>query len=175
MTTHFDFQPTLIGPRLTVRPLAADDWEATFLAAGDPEIWTLHPDPNRYREPAFRDYFDGGIASGSAFVFVDKQSNAIVGSSRYNGYDPLIKEIEIGWTFLTRAYWGGSYNAEIKQLMLAHAFRFVDTVVFWVGTDNFRSRRAMEKIGGVLREGNWSRPFNGREDPYVVYEMRRSA
>lgn len=174
MTVSFEFQPTLIGPRLTVRPMTGEDWDETFSAASDPKIWALHPDPSRYLEPAFRGYFDGGLASGSAFVFIDNKSGAIVGSSRYNGFDPVAGEIEIGWTFLTRAYWGGSYNAEVKRLMLEHAFKFVDTVVFWVGSHNLRSRRAMEKIGGALREGNWSRPFNGREDPYVVYEMRKS-
>jgi RimJ/RimL family protein N-acetyltransferase len=60
-----------------------------------------------------------------------------------------MSEIEIGWTFLTRRYWGGRYNWEMKQLMLAHAFKFVETVVFLVGQDNIRSQKAMEKIGGI--------------------------
>ena len=80
-------------------------------------------------------------------------------------------EIEIGWTFLSRDYWGGSYNAEIKQLLLNHAFTFVDTVVFWVGETNTRSRRAMEKIGAVLRPGVQHRDVAG-DAPYVVYEIK---
>ncbi len=54
--------------------------------------------------------------------------------------------------------------------MLDHAFRYVDTVVFWVGAKNTRSRRAMEKIGGVLRDGVCTRDVSG-DDPYVVYEI----
>ena len=108
---------------------------------------------NRYTEPVFRAFFDGALGSRSAFAFVDRESGKIIGSSRYHGYDPQLSEIEIGWTFLARAYWGGSYNAEVKKLMLDHAFTFVDTVVFWVGETNWRSQRAMEKIGGVRREG----------------------
>ena len=168
-----DFRPTLVGPRLTVRPITPDDWDAMFAAASDPEIWTQHPAADRYREGVFRGFFDGALASGSGFAFVDNESGEIVGSSRYHGYDPLLREIEIGWTFLTRPYWGGSYNAEIKRLMLAHAFRFVDTVVFWVGASNWRSRRAMRKIGGVLREGEWSRSHGGSDEAYAVYEIRK--
>jgi RimJ/RimL family protein N-acetyltransferase len=101
-----------------------------FAAAADLEIWALHPVSNRHTESVFRTFFDGAIASGSAFSFVDRQRGKIIGSSRYYAYDPAANEIEIGWTFLARAYWGGSHNLEIKRLMLAHAFRFVDTVVF---------------------------------------------
>ena len=115
-----------------------------------------------------------GTQSDSAFAFVDNETGAVIGSSRYHGYDAGKSEIEIGWTFLGREYWGGGHNAEIKQLMLDHAFQFVDTVVFWVGSDNIRSRRAMEKIGGVLREGEYTR---GEADdvPHVIYEMAKEA
>jgi len=50
---------------------------------------------------------------------------------------------------LARSHWGGVYNREMKQLMLRHAFRFVNSVIFMVGAKNLRSQRAMEKIGGV--------------------------
>ncbi len=167
-----DLQPTLVGERVVVRPLEASDWEGLFAVAGDPGVWALHPASDRYREPVFREFFDGALASGSAFALVERESGRIIGSSRFHGYDPGLREIEIGWTFLGRDYWGGTYNGEIKQLMLAHAFSFVDAVVFWVGVRNHRSRRAMEKIGGVLREGVRTRPLSG-DEPHVVYEIRK--
>jgi len=145
-----------------------------FAAAADPEIWELHPAPDRYTEAVFRTYFDDAIACGSAFAFVDRDSGDVIGSSRYNGFDPVASEIEIGWTFLARKYWGGTYNAEIKQLMLEHAFRYVDTIVFWVGETNLRSRRAMEKIGGVLRDGIYTRDISGA-DSNVIYEVRKAS
>ena len=37
----------------------------------------------------------------------------------------------------------------MKQLMLRHAFKFVNNVIFLVGPQNLRSQRAVEKIGGV--------------------------
>jgi RimJ/RimL family protein N-acetyltransferase len=54
---------------------------------------------------------------------------------------------------LARSYWGGKYNGELKQLMLRQAFRFVDSVVFFVNDNNIRSQRSVEKIGGVLQPG----------------------
>ena len=88
------------------------------------------------------------MESGGAFVILDAKDDRVIGSSRYLGYDPASSEIEIGFTFLARAYWGGVYNRELKDLMLRHAFRFVRHVVFLVGLENWRSQKAMEKIGG---------------------------
>jgi RimJ/RimL family protein N-acetyltransferase len=82
----------------------------------------------------------------------DSSERQIIGSSRFHGYDQERSEIEIGWTFLTRSHWGGIYNGEIKQLMLNHAFKYIDTVVFLIGLQNIRSQRAIEKIG-ALRVG----------------------
>lgn len=174
MTIKFDFQPTLQGPRVTVRPIASSDWESMFAAAADPEIWVQHPASDRYTERVFREYFDDAIECGSAFAIVDRQSGEIIGSSRYYGFHPIAREVEIGWTFLARDYWGGSYNAEVKRLMLDHAFLFVDTVVFWVGETNMRSRRATEKIGGVLRSGLHYKDISG-DTPHVVYEVRKES
>ncbi len=169
-----DFQPTLTGDSVIIRPLRADDWPGMFEAASDPEIWKLHPASDRYQEPVFRAFFDTALASQMAFAFIDHASGALIGSSRYHGYDPALSEIEIGWTFLTRAFWGGKTNAEIKRLMLAHAFTFVETVIFWVGETNLRSRRAMEKIGGVLRPGTFNRAISAHV-PHVIFEIRNNA
>jgi len=169
-----NLQPTLTGATITIRPLASSDWDGLSSAASDPKIWAQHPSPDRYKEEVFRDFFAAALQSQSAFVFVDRATNVIVGSSRYHGFDAQRSEIEIGWTFLARSHWGGTTNAEIKSLLLQHAFGFVDTVVFWVGESNQRSRRAMEKIGGVLRPGVQHRAIAG-DAPHVVYEIRRSA
>lgn len=144
-----------------------------FLAAANPRVWENHPVKDRYQEPVFRGFFDDALASGSAFTFVDHENDKIIGSSRYYGLDEALSEIEIGWTFLAHEYWGGSYNAEIKKLMLDHAFKFVDTVVFWVGDTNIVSMRAMEKIGGVRREELKVRVLNGISYPHIIYEIRK--
>lgn len=167
-----DLQPTLVGRLVIIRPIAAEDFDGLFAAAADPAIWEQHPAKDRYTETVFRQYFSGAMNCGSAFVFVDVATDSVIGSSRFYGYDAKTKEIEIGWTFLARQYWGGAYNREIKQLMIEHALQFVSSVVFWVGEDNVRSRRALEKIGAVLRDGVYTRS----EMPgarHVVYEFSR--
>jgi N-acetyltransferase len=170
--THPDFQPTLVGPTITVRPVSSDDWPEMFAAGADPEIWKVHPTPDRYTEPAFRKFFDGAVSSRMAFAFVDRATNLVIGSSRYHGHDPEKREIEIGWTFLARSHWGGRTNREVKRLMLDHAFTFVDTVIFWVGEQNFRSQGAMTKIGGVKRAGLFTREASGTM-PYFIFEITK--
>lgn len=145
--TGFDPQPCLDGPRLALRPLRADDKAELHAAASDPLIWAQHPDRERHTEAGFERYFADALASGGALVVIDRASGRIVGSSRFHGYDAGRREVEIGWTFLAREYWGGSYNRELKELMLAHAFSSVDCVLFAIGPDNLRSQRAVEKIG----------------------------
>jgi RimJ/RimL family protein N-acetyltransferase len=145
----FDLQPTLEGKLLQLRPLQAEDWDALYAVASDPLIWEQHPAPDRYQEDVFREFFREAMESGGALVVIDVKDGRIIGSSRYLGYKPKESEIEIGFTFLARSYWGGPYNREMKDLMLGHAFRFVRHVVFLVGVENWRSQRAMKKIGGV--------------------------
>lgn len=171
-STEIDLQPTLTSERVVIRPIQGLDFAALFAAAADPDIWQQHPAPDRYKESVFRTYFDDAIASNAAFVFVDPTTEAIFGSSRYHAYDAGTREIEIGWTFLSRRYWGGDYNREIKRLMLDHAFQFASAVIFWVGQTNVRSRRAMEKVGGVLRDGTFTRAATGNA-AHVIYEIRR--
>jgi RimJ/RimL family protein N-acetyltransferase len=144
----FELQPVLRGERLWLRSLRDEDWDALFAVASDPLIWEQHPEPTRYQEEVFREYFRGAMESGGAFVVLDAKDDSIIGSTRYLGYDQARSEIEIGFTFLARPYWGGIYNREMKDLLLRHAFRFVRHVVFVVGLENWRSQKAMEKIGG---------------------------
>jgi RimJ/RimL family protein N-acetyltransferase len=166
-------QPTLEGERVVLRPSVAADWDALFAVASDPLIWEVHPAHDRWQEPVFRAYFDAGIASGGALTIVDKGSGQVIGSSRFDNWDEAADEIEIGWTYLARSFWGGSYNREIKRLMLDHIHRYVRTAVFTVGEGNIRSRKAMAKIGGVVRPGIVERLMAGEMKPHVIYEIRR--
>jgi len=146
---EFDPQPTLTGSLLEVRPLRADDFEALSAAASDPLIWEQHPERDRHEPHVFRAYFAEQLASGGALLVLDATTGEAIGLSRYHGHDPGRGEVEIGWTFLVRRCWGGAYNSELKELMLRHAFRSVDSVVFLVAPENMRSRRAVEKLGAV--------------------------
>ena len=157
----FDLQPHLKGDLIELRPLASGDWHELFAVASDPLIWEQHPESDRYKEDVFKIFFDDALRSGGAFIVIDTKTQQIIGSTRFHGYDPEKSEIEIGWTFLARKYWGGRYNAEMKQLMLTHAFKFVENVVFFVGENNIRSQKATEKIGAV-KSGTAKRVYGNR-------------
>ena len=145
----FDLQPNLKGETIELRPLAPEDWHELFAVASDPLIWEQHPENDRYKEDVFRVFFKDALESGGAFVVIDAKNKRLIGSTRFHGYDPEKSKVEIGWTFLARKYWGGQYNREMKQLMLSHAFKFVENVIFYVGENNVRSQKATEKIGGI--------------------------
>jgi N-acetyltransferase len=167
----FELQPELSGTLVSLRPLRPEDFSDLFAVASDRLIWEQHPANDRYKEDIFRVFFSDALESGGALLVSDSRDGKAIGSSRFHGYEPKTSEVEIGWTFLARLYWGGAYNREMKQLMLRHAFGFVDRVIFVVGSGNFRSQRAVEKVGGV-RQGN-RRGADGRES--FVFEITRES
>src|SRR5689334_14686071 len=124
----FDLQPVLHGRQVQLRPLLPADFHDLYAVAADPLIWEQHPASDRYKPEVFRSFFDESLASGGALLAIDTREAKVIGSSRFHGFSDERSEIEIGWTFLARSHWGGLYNGEMKQLMLGHAFRFVNTV-----------------------------------------------
>ena len=161
----FDLQPFLKGQLLELRPLQPDHFHHLYAVACDPLIWEQHPAKDRYKEDIFQAFFREALESGRALIAIDSRNGQVIGSSRFHGYDQHKSEVEIGWTFLARSHWGGSYNGEMKQLMLQHAFQFVASVIFVIGPQNFRSQKAVEKIGGI-RVGS-------RPDGNFVYQITR--
>jgi len=145
----FDFQPRLSGVLLDLRPLRAEDAEGLFAVASDPLIWEQHPVKDRYKREVFSGLFRESLSSGGALAAIDRKDGRLIGSSRFHGYNAQSSEVEIGWTFLARSHWGGTYNREMKLLMLRHAFQYVERVVFLIGPHNLRSQKAIEKLGGI--------------------------
>ncbi len=142
-----NWQPTdLENEWVQLIPLQPSDFERLYAVASDPLIWEQHPNPNRYQRDAFQNYFQGAIESKGAFLIQDR-SGQVIGCTRFCEYEPDKRQVKIGYTFFARACWGKPYNRSAKRLMLAYAFRFVDTVLFHVGACNVRSQKAMEKIG----------------------------
>src|SRR3989338_1111357 len=169
---QFDLQPTLSGATISLRPLTRDDFEGLYTAASDPLIWEQHPEPTRYQRQVFKDFFAGALASAGALLVTEKKSGGIIGTSRYYEWDSNAREVAIGYTFLVRSHWGGATNLEMKQLMLDHAFHWAEVVWFHVGKNNWRSRRAMEKIGGKLSH-EASREHNGVVHDTVYFKIEK--
>jgi RimJ/RimL family protein N-acetyltransferase len=161
----FQLQPTLRGEHIHLRPLTEQDVEVLYAAASDPLIWEQHP-AKRHQREVFSGFFADSLASGGALIALDASTEGVIGTSRYNGYDEAKSEIEIGWSFLKREYWGGLHNREMKQMMLNHAFQYVENVIFVVDSQNLRSQKAVQKIGGTYRESRT------REDGRISFIYR---
>jgi RimJ/RimL family protein N-acetyltransferase len=151
-----ELQPHLSGKLVSLRPLAQSDFEALYAVAADPLIWELHPENTRYQRKVF-----------------DLKTGEVIGSSRYTGFIPEKSQIEVGYTFLSRSCWGKGHNSEMKQLMLGHAFQFVDHVHFFIGEENHRSRKAVEKLSAKLMDRIERKPLDGNPYFAVVYELSK--
>lgn len=162
-----DLQPTLTGKHIILRPLAPRDFDELCAAASDPLVWAQHPDPGRGTREGFSAYFDGALRSKACLAAIDAARQSVVGCSRYSDYTPG-ERVAIGYTFLARSHWGGAANAEMKRLMLRHAFTNVREVRFMVAERNLRSRRAVEKLGAELA-GAESAPRWGQI--HVIYRL----
>ncbi|WP_341503528.1 GNAT family N-acetyltransferase [Gallaecimonas sp. GXIMD4217] len=168
-----DFQPSLAGTRVRLRPLQRADWQPLQAIAADPQLWEQHPNPSLYQQDEFRKYFDKAMASGCALAILDAETGQLIGTSRYYGFDYDRAEVCIGYTFFARSHWGGGYNGEAKRLMIDHALSKLDAVWFHIAKSNIRSGKAIEKVGAVLdHEG--SKHSYGKEMAYGFYKISRA-
>ncbi len=169
----FDFQPTLKGELIHLRPLRAEDFEALYAVSSDPLVWEQHPDSDRYKREVFVEFFRVAMESKGALLATDAATGEVIGSSRFTDYQPTEDVVEVGYSFLARRCWGHTYNREMKKLMVDYALRFVGAVDFYIGAGNTRSRTAIGKIGAkFLREFERVAP-SGEIRKTVVYRLRR--
>jgi RimJ/RimL family protein N-acetyltransferase len=172
--SEIDLQPLLIGNTIKLRPLKADDFEGLYLSASDPMIWELHPDSERYKRDVFKQrYFESALDCGGALVIEEKETGSIIGSTRYYEWNPVSREISIGYTFIERQHWGVGTNQEMKDLMLNHIYQWVTVVWFHVGKINIRSRRAVEKLGATLSHEK-ERELEGKPFTQLYYKLEAS-
>lgn len=168
-----DFKAVLEDDLVHMRPLTAEDFDALFSISSDPLLWEQHPVKERSTPEGFKKWFEDAMASDKAFYITDKETGKPVGTSRYNETKEDPNAIEIGWTFIAREFWGGKYNRVVKKLMMDHAFTRYDKILFFVDKHNFRSQKAVEKLGGRrISELNGQSP-GPRTDKSYVYCIDR--
>jgi RimJ/RimL family protein N-acetyltransferase len=146
----FDLQPNhLQNEFIKLRPLQETDFEDLYQVASDPLVWEQHPNKMRYQRAIFQNYFEGAMLSKGAFIILDSKTDEVMGSSRFYDLDATEKSVLIGYTFIGRKFWGNGYNKALKELMLDYAFQYVDKIYFHIGAYNYRSQKAIEKIGAI--------------------------
>lgn len=173
MPTQFDTQPSLSGETIWLKPISADDFDGLFACGGDHRVWAGHPSTERYKRENFKQWFADALKSGGALTVFDSANNEIIGSSRYYFEGTPKGAVAIGYTFLAYRCWGGLFNAELKKLMLGHAFKSFETVYFHIATTNGRSQRAIAKIGAT-DVGEQLLQLSDNEQAWRVYRINRN-
>ena len=171
---NFNGQLQLENDLLILQPLRAEDFDKLFEVASDPLIWEQHPAKERSTKAGFELFFKEAMETKTTFLVIDKKSTAAIGTTRFYPVAGIPNAIEIGWTFLARHYWGTEYNRSMKKLMLDYAFRFVDNVVFMIHENNYRSQRAVEKIGGRRISQLDNIPIETRSPANVIYVIHKN-
>ena len=163
-----DLQQTLEDELVILRPLRESDFAPLYEVAKDPLIWEQHPCHDRYRKDAYSEFFEESLKSKGALTIIEKSSNKIIGSTRFKPVKNVENAIEIGWSFLSRNFWGGKYNKSMKKLMIDYAFGSIEDVIFYIGKDNIRSQKAVEKIGGIkITEPHFKYLMNNNETDWT--------
>lgn len=173
--SNFNLQPDFLENEIIkLIPLEEKHFEELYKVASDPLVWEQHPNKNRYEREVFQNFFEGAIESKGAFLILDKTTNEIAGSTRFYDYEPENNSIFIGYTFYGRNFWGTGFNPQVKKLMLDYAFQFVDKVRFHIGAENYRSQKAIEKLGAEKIDEINVAYYNEPSRHNFVYEIRKN-
>ncbi|MET3115858.1 RimJ/RimL family protein N-acetyltransferase [Undibacterium sp. GrIS 1.8] len=146
----------LLGEKVELCPLEADQLDELFKVACNPEIWKQTSVD--YSNPEiFYPNFNAALSDRNAgkaypFLIVDLIDSRIIGTTRLLEIHSLDKKLEVGITWIDTAYWGTGVNLECKFLLLQYCFEHLlaNRVQFRAKADNTRSRKALEKIGAIF-------------------------
>lgn len=142
----FNLQPILENDLCVLYPLEEKDFDALYEAASDPKIWEQHPNKDRWKKEVFEKFFEGAIKSRGAFKIIDKQTEKVIGSTRFYDYSETDDSIFIGYTFYAVSCWGKGFNQSVKNTMLDYVFDYVSKVKFHIGSENIRSQIAISRL-----------------------------
>jgi RimJ/RimL family protein N-acetyltransferase len=157
MSNFFFPHPVMLtGQSVDLVPLEKEHFEELYAAAADKELWQLIPIDCSIREEFDKAYQfaleEREKGRQYPFVIIHKATNSIIGSTRFFEIYPNDKKLEIGWTWIIKEFWGTTVNFECKLLLLTFCFEHLklNRVQLKTKDTNFRSRKAIEKIGGVF-------------------------
>ena len=141
-----NFNKSLSHEDVHLHVMIQNDFDRLFDVAKDPKIWEQHNDRQRCTLDGFRKYFNDAVGN-TENCFLIFYKGELVGSTRYYQYSLSQSSLKIGYTFYAIKCWGTGLNRQVKNLMLDYAFKFVDNVFFDVWYKNFRSQKAVERLG----------------------------
>lgn len=152
-TNWIQYPLTLSGNNVELISLDQNHFDELEILARDKRIWEFYiadfSDPVKFRKAYNESLLERDKGTQFPFVIFNKE-NKIIGSTRFLDMQPDNMKLEIGWTWLHPDYWATPVNPECKFILLTFCFETLKTVRVQFKTDenNFRSRKAIEKIGG---------------------------
>lgn len=149
---------TLCGRTVRLEPLEAKH-AGHLLAAADPQLFVhTSQHPPEWSVSGFEREIAKVVALPDtvALAIVLADTNTCIGRTTFMDIRPEHRGVEVGRTWIGRAYHGTRVNPEIKLLMLTHAFESLDPPAIRVqlitGGTNLHSQAAIAKLG-AKREG----------------------
>jgi len=173
-----DPQPiTLTGRQVRLVPIGTQHTEDLYEVGREEAIW------QHLTTPPFGSLADAenwvkmcidrmGTGLRVQFAVVLPEEGKAIGSTGYLDIDRPNRTLEIGMTWYGVDYQHTFVNTECKYLLLKHAFDDLGArrVCLKTDTNNTRSRRAIERIGGVqegiLRNHRINRDGSNRDSVY---------
>jgi len=156
VNNHWIHHPTILhGKIVDLLPLEESHLEELLAAASDKRIWEFYP--GDWSQPEkFLKVYKGTLALREkgleySFVIYHKAQRKIIGSTRLMDIAKYDKRLEIGGTWLMPEYWATAINFDCKLALLTFSFETlkVNRVQLKTQHNNLRSRKAIEKIGGI--------------------------
>jgi RimJ/RimL family protein N-acetyltransferase len=141
--------------RVTLRPVAEDDFDSfLILAKQDEDMWKYFS-LNLADEAQLKKWMDTAVAEREAgtrrpFTIIDKQTNQIAGSSSMGNISYHDLRLEIGWSWLGKDFRSSGINLNAKYVMMRYAFDQLnfERVEFKTDVLNERAKQGLRKIGG---------------------------
>ena len=146
----FQWQPVLTGHTICVQPLTVANYPEVEACARELATWADYPTPGMRDTGDITPWFTGGPQQARALAIVYRPEQKIIGTTRYYDVPDDEDGVGIGFTFLAASYrFAGATNADLKRIMLEHAFKSFSSVWFHVLPGNSRSQAAVLKLGAV--------------------------
>ncbi|WP_296404238.1 GNAT family N-acetyltransferase [Psychrobacter sp.] len=117
-------------------------WETVYTSVPSPETMTAYIDKAYHMEDRI------------AFAVIDETTGKAIGSTSFYNIMPMVKRLEIGYTWYAKSYWRSRVNTTCKLMLMTHAFETLGYKTIGLRTDiiNKQSQRAIERLG-LLKDG----------------------
>ena len=157
-----DLSPiTLQGQFVKLVPLTLEHRDALVSAASDGKLWDLWftsvPNEERVDDYLTMAFEQQSLGRALPFAVIDKNTDEVIGSTRFCNIDSKNRRLEIGYTWYAKRFQRTGVNTECKKLLLSYAFETLNVIAveFRTHWHNQASRNAIARLGakqdGVLR------------------------